>query len=358
MSALPLGRPQPVHEVNGRRPFAGCGEAGAGPGPMFAANYPSCEHQRGSRWRRLRPYRSDRVSLSVGSAVAARPPRAEPPATQRRHVLTEAAPVSARRRKSAVDVEFAQLLADRISLSIEQRHLLRRTRRAIAARDLAVRMVSHDLGNPLSTIEICSGALLDPEPPSSTDVRHMARIIQRSAAWMRLMLQDLLDRASLDAGRLTLDRQHTAVSKILRSAEALFRPVANERSLSLVVERTADVPLVDADPHRLLQVLSNLLGNAMHFTAAGGRVRLSARAEHDDRVVRIAVSDTGVGIPPEDLPHLFDWFWRSKRDGRGTGLGLGIAKALVEAHGGRLGVDSVAGHGSTFWFTVPAVSTA
>jgi signal transduction histidine kinase len=126
---------------------------------------------------------------------------------------------------------------------------------------------------------------------------------------------------------------------------------------------------MDADPHRLLQALSNLLGNAMKFTPAGGRVELlaqDARADFEGRRpatdtdpgIRFAVRDTGHGIPSEDLGHVFDWFWHSPREARGgSGLGLAIAKGIIEAHRGRLHVESAPGLGSTFWFTVPTVAS-
>jgi signal transduction histidine kinase len=272
---------------------------------------------------------------------------------------------TAGRRDAAADVEFGRSLADRIGVAVEQARLLRQMQRAVAARERAVGIVSHDLRNPLSTIQICATALLDPEPPPTDGMRHMAQIIQRSAAWMRQIVQDLLDRASLDAGQLALNRQPTAVSDVIGAAQVMFAPLAEEQALEFVVEGATDLPRVDADPHRLLQVLLNLLSNAMKFTPGGGRVVLSARVADDEPAdpraagdwggaVRFTVSDTGPGIPPEDLAHVFDWFWQSPRGGRsGTGLGLAIARGLIEAHRRRLHVESIPGRGSAFWFTVP-----
>jgi signal transduction histidine kinase/DNA-binding NarL/FixJ family response regulator len=266
-------------------------------------------------------------------------------------------------READADLAFGRSLADRLGLALERDRLLRHLHRAVAARDRAVGIVSHDLGNLLGTVQICVTALLDPEPPSMNGMRNMAQLIQRSAASMQQIVQDLLDRAALDAGRLTLERQPTAVGDVVGGAQVMFSPVAEERGLEFVVESEADLPPVNADPRRLLQVLANLLSNAMKFTAPGGRVVLSAAVspeEHSDArlagggAIRFAVSDTGTGIPPEDLAHVFDWFWRSRPGGRsGTGLGLAIAKGLIEAHGGRLGVESVPGRGSNFWFSVP-----
>ena len=257
----------------------------------------------------------------------------------------------------AEDVEFGRALADRISLELEGALARRQSARAVAASELAVGIVSHDLGNPLATIQICANALLDPEPQPAAGVHQIAEIIQRSAAWMQQIIHELLDRVSLEAGRLPLTREPTTVSDVMGTAETMFLPVAGEQGLDLAIEYAADLPRVDADPHRLQQALSNLLGNAIKFTPAGGRVLLSARVA-DDReeglAIRFAVSDTGPGIPEQDLPHVFDWFWHSPAGERtSTGLGLAIAKGVIEAHSARLMVESSPGRGSTFWFTLP-----
>jgi signal transduction histidine kinase len=268
-----------------------------------------------------------------------------------------------RRTFTPDDVHFLQSVANLLAAAVQRHHveaererLLLQTQRAVAARDRAVGIVSHDLGNSLSTIGICTLALLDPVPPSVEGVREMAEIIQRSTAWIQQIARDLLDRTSLDADRLALQRQPVAVSEVIGAAQVMFALAAEERAVRFVVETDADLPRVDADARRVLQVLSNLLSNAMKFTPAGGRVVLSARASPEAGLaVRIAVRDTGPGIPPEDLDHVFDWFWHSERKGRsGTGLGLAIASGLIEAHGRRLHVESVVGQGSTFWFTLPA----
>ncbi len=272
-------------------------------------------------------------------------------------------------RSTAADREFARSLADRLSLGLEQARMFRQTQRALAARDRAVGIVSHDLRNPLSTIQVCATALLDPEPPPVEGVRRMAEIILQCAGWMQQIAQDLLDRASLDAGRLALHREATSPAGVIAAAEMMFAPMAADQSQTLVVEGEADLPRIDADPRRLIQVLSNLLSNALKFTAQGGRVVLSARAAEEETGeargadgarpgVRFTVSDTGPGIAPQDLAHVCDWFWQSPSGkGTGAGLGLAIAHGLIEAHRRRLHVESVPGEGSTFWFTMPAVSS-
>jgi signal transduction histidine kinase/DNA-binding NarL/FixJ family response regulator len=283
---------------------------------------------------------------------------------------------SSDRNDSAVDYEFVSSLADRIGLALEQGYLIRQAQLLAAARDRAVGIVSHDLGNSLNTIEICAEALLDPDPPPESGVRNMAELIQRSVTWMRRIAGDLLDKASLDTGLLALNRHSTNVPELVQSAHAMFAPAAEERAMELVVEQADDLPPVDADPDRIMQVLSNLLGNAIKFTPRGGRVVLSTRRvegkladvrsasdargeETVDLGVRFTVSDTGPGIRSEDLAHVFDWFWHAPPPRRGgKGLGLAIAKELVEAHRQSLHVESTLGEGSTFWFTMPAAAAA
>jgi signal transduction histidine kinase len=146
------------------------------------------------------------------------------------------------------------------------------------------------------------------------------------------------------------------------TAQAMFRPLAGEGGVDFAIEYAVDLPRVDADPLRLQEVLSNLLGNAMKFTPAGGRVVLSAGVTSDQEngpAIRFEVSDTGPGIPAQDLPHVFDWFWHSRTGERAsTGLGLAIAKGVIEAHSAHLMVESVPGCGSTFWFNLPVCESA
>ncbi len=244
--------------------------------------------------------------------------------------------------------------------------LLHQAQRAVVERDRALGIVSHELRSALSTIEMCTSALLELEPASPEGVRHMAQIIQRSSALMHQIVRDLVDRASLDAGRLQLERRPTLLSDVFASARAMFEPVAADNRLDFVIESASDLPRVDADPARLLQVLTNLLGNAMKFTPTGGRVVLSALpldsavgdvglATSGREAVRVAVADNGPGISRDELSHVFDWFWQA-RPGTcgGAGLGLAIARGLIEAHGGTLNVDSTLGQGSVFWFTLAA----
>jgi signal transduction histidine kinase len=165
-----------------------------------------------------------------------------------------------------------------------------------------------------------------------------------------------LDVASIDAGRLSLERQRLPLGPLLDRVESAFRGVADERGIALVLEHTglAELPETDVDADRIMQVLGNLLNNALKFTDAGGIVRLSAAAT--DGGVIVSVSDTGPGISPEDLPHIFDRFWHGRRRTkiRSTGLGLAICRGIIQAHGGRIWAESTVGHGTTLSFVLPA----
>jgi signal transduction histidine kinase len=274
------------------------------------------------------------------------------------------ASLAATPERGRVDPEFVRFLAYCVSCALERARLMRQIQRAIAARDRTLGIVNHDIGNALHTIEICANAMLDPEPQPRGGIRHMAEIIQRSAAWVLQIVQDLVDRASLDTGRLALDRRPTLVAEVIGAARTMFSAVAAQRELEFRVNCAPGLPVVDADPDRLLQILSNLLTNAMKFTPAGGQVELSARILGEEEpegdvasgsVVRFTVSDTGPGIPAEVLNRDLDWLWQSgQRKSSGAGLGLAIAHGLIRAHGSALRVESSPGSGSRFWFTLPA----
>ena len=172
---------------------------------------------------------------------------------------------------------------------------------------------------------------------------------------MKRMTQDLLDVRRMESVHLTMDLKAEAVDTIVNDTIDMLRPIATGSSI-VMDPRVADhLPLVLADSARIQQVLSNLVGNAVKFTPREGRIIVSA--EQVDGDVRFAVIDTGPGIPPEQVPHIFGRFWQANSsDRRGIGLGLAIAKGIVEAHGGRIWVESQVGCGSTFYFTLPAAT--
>ncbi|HEY3114239.1 MAG TPA: HAMP domain-containing sensor histidine kinase [Gemmatimonadaceae bacterium] len=169
---------------------------------------------------------------------------------------------------------------------------------------------------------------------------------------MNRLIGDLLDTVRIHAGKLTLDLEDVAVDVIFHQAEETFRPLAEKRRIFLEAVPPEDGVAVRADPLRVSQVIGNIVSNAIKFTPEKGNVTL--RASTNDNHVAIHITDTGPGIAPADVEHLFETFWQARRnDHRGVGLGLPIAKALVEAQGGKIWCESSPGHGSTFSFTLP-----
>jgi signal transduction histidine kinase len=212
-------------------------------------------------------------------------------------------------------------------------------------------IVAHDLRNPLNVIGSSVQLLLELEMPA-VQRRGMLEIMQRAGQQMDRMIRDLLDATRLRAGRLSLVLRDVDARVALQETEATFRHVADAQHVRLQILASDHACLVRADEGRVLQALGNLVGNALKFTGAGGCVSLSAQRSGDDVV--FCVADTGPGIAAAHQDRLFDRFWQA-RDGdrRGVGLGLTIAKGIVDAHGGRIWVDSTPGVGSTFAFAIP-----
>jgi PAS domain S-box-containing protein len=258
------------------------------------------------------------------------------------------------RRYSAADLEMAEQRARRAALAIDNARLFEAAQQAARAREEVVAVVSHDLKNPLNAI-LMSAGLLQRSANDPARVVHHAQAIHRSVLSMGSLVRGLLDLARLEAGRFVLSRAPHALGPLIADALAVLQPIAAEKRVALEIA-VADVAGARAscDRERLLQVLSNLVGNAIAFAPRGGRVAVRAARSGCDLVV--AVADDGTGIAPEDQPHVFERFWsaRGPRQGSGTGLGLSIAKGVVEAHGGRIWVESRPGEGATFFFTVPA----
>ena len=221
------------------------------------------------------------------------------------------------------------------------------------ARQEVLGVVAHDLRNPLgvvsSTVQML--AELDLPAPERTKLLGAGK---RAVVQMNRLIGDLLDVMRIDAGRLMLEIEDLPVASILSHAEENVQHLADERNIALTVERKDADLRAYMDRNRLAQVLDNLLGNAIKFTQPGGHVALRAWRDGGDAVFEVA--DDGPGIPPADQAHLFDKYWQARSsDRRGVGLGLAISRGIVEAHGGRLWVESEPGVGSRFYFTLPAI---
>jgi PAS domain S-box-containing protein len=241
----------------------------------------------------------------------------------------------------------------------EQVELQRRLQRAVRARDDTVGVVAHDLRNPVSAVKMLSSALLQRDDIEGlpTEATEQLRLIRAASLQMDRLIQDLLDVTRLETGRMTVHPQPEATLAMLDGSLQTLRPLVEEAGIELRVEAPPTLPHVSADAERIGQVLSNLVGNAIKFTNQGGLI--TVRAVHDAEAVTISVTDTGVGISNEHLPNIFDRFWQSTQStirSRGAGLGLPIARGIVQAHGGRLWAESAFGKGSTFYFTLLIVA--
>jgi signal transduction histidine kinase len=260
----------------------------------------------------------------------------------------------------AEDVRLAGELAGRAALALEGALLHEQALRAARLRDDMVSVVSHDLRSPLSVISMVAAMLAEPgtEPPLSATRAKFVEMIRRSAEQMNQMVEDLLDVARIESGRLALQGRPLVPATVLAEAAQSLLPQADAAGIGLEVEAVDRLPEVWGDPDRLQRVFANLVGNALKFTPRGGRITLRAEPEGGAEV-RFSVRDTGGGIPPEHLPYVFDRFWQASRSDRwGLGLGLPIVKGIVEAQGGRVWVESEAGRGSAFFFTLPTTPAA
>jgi signal transduction histidine kinase len=249
----------------------------------------------------------------------------------------------------AVAWYFATLLGRSYRQELEAKQA---TAKALAVREEITGIVAHDLRNPLGAITM-KAALLR-KTAHSDKVREQAQSIENVAMRMEYLIATMLDVTTIEAGKFTVRPAPCPVRDLLRETESMFAPLATSKQVRLDCRESDPELAVHAERERVLQVLSNLVGNALKFTPQGGSVVLAADRER--AVVRFTVLDTGPGIARESLQSVFDRFWKKETPGtKGTGLGLFIAKGIIEAHGGRISVDSELGHGAKFCFTLPIV---
>ena len=221
---------------------------------------------------------------------------------------------------------------------------------AIKARQETLAVVSHDLRAPLNNVLLCSNMIsntnLDP------NLSRLTGMIDRSSRQMEKLISDLQDVSEMEMGRLTIEKKQFEIPSLLESIRDTFAQAARSKSIELEIAHPDKIPRLNADPDRIIQVLSNLVGNALKFTPNGGKI--AVRVSVFPREVRFEVQDTGPGISEESLSRVFERFWKTKSSGkRGRGLGLYIAKMIVERHGGVIWVESDGQSGSTFFFTIP-----
>ncbi|MDT8367817.1 MAG: ATP-binding protein [Longimicrobiales bacterium] len=228
-------------------------------------------------------------------------------------------------------------------------------RRAVKAREETLAVVSHDLRSPLSTVQAVGELLLEVPVDDEKRQAHLTNLL-RAAGRMNHLIRDLLDIARIDAGVLSVRAVEVGVPELLQAARDALVERTERAGIELLTRDEVPDIRVAADADRVLQVWENLVGNALRHAGGGGRIELAARPRSD--VVEFSVSDSGSGIPEDELPHLFDRFWRAdlpRRDG--AGLGLAIVRGIVEAHGGEVGVENLERGGARFHFTLPRAPT-
>ena len=250
------------------------------------------------------------------------------------------------------DVALAEEVARRAALYVDNARLYRSVRSEAAARQKVVSMVSHEVRNPLSTILLNATAVLD-DAAAADGARQPLEAVVLAAEQIRHLVQDLADVTRLEAGSLPVERAAFRPCLLLREAALMLEPLATRKGLRFGSGADGDLPVVVGDRERTLQVLSNLVGNAVRHTAEGGEIALHAQAV--DGVVRFCVADTGSGIAPDALGELFSPLWSGQVPARG--MGLPLSRAIVEAQGGRLWAESTPGEGSRFYFTLPVKGT-
>ena len=251
------------------------------------------------------------------------------------------------------DVPFAEQIGQRAAFAISNANLYAETRRAVQTRDEVLGVVAHDLRNPLGAILVESHLLQRLTGQGDGSFKRSTEAIQRATMRMTRLVEDLLDVARLEEGGLIVAQGRMDARGVVAEAVSAQLAVARSASVELDLDLSGDLAEVWADWDRLLQIFENLIGNAIKFTAAEGRIRVGAASR--DGEVLFWVRDTGCGVSAEDLPRVFDRFWQARKAERqrGTGLGLPIAKGLVEAHGGQIWLESALGQGTTFFFTIP-----
>jgi len=255
------------------------------------------------------------------------------------------------RELSDEDKHLLGVLGTRATEAVARQTAHAALQQAIRSRDEILSIVAHDLRNPISIISIAASTLLQRLPDSSAR-RPIDRIV-RGAQRADRMIRDLLDISAIESGRFSIERHRVEPANLILAALESQQSLAAEASVIIATDLSPELPLIDADEERLLEVLENLIGNAVKFTNPGGSITVGAMRQENE--ILLSVKDSGEGISANHLPHIFDRFWQARKaERRGSGLGLAICRGIVEAHGGRIWADSTVGVGTTMFFTIPA----
>jgi signal transduction histidine kinase len=259
------------------------------------------------------------------------------------------------------DLEFLSMFASQAAVQVRNSQLFERTKVLDRLKSDFVAVVSHEIRTPLTSVKGAVELLSDGRYFRNTEQQaKLLSIAHANADRLLLLINDILDFSKLESASLPMSIERQRLAPVVQQAAQNLRMLLEERKIRLQIDVPATLPEGLLDAHRITQVVTNLLSNAIKFSPPGGNVRIAATASAD--VLRVTVRDHGDGIEPQDLPRLFKKFQQidsgSTRKVGGTGLGLVISKGIVEQHGGRIGVESLPGEGSTFWFTLPVAGPA
>jgi signal transduction histidine kinase len=276
---------------------------------------------------------------------------------ERAVILTSGAPVRDRAGRIVASVVGFVDVTEKKEVERERERLLGQTREAVRARDEVLGVVSHDLRNPLATVVMGAELLRADLGMSRERTSVLAQRIERAAKRMDRIISDLVDVSRIEAGSLLIDRKPQNAESILTELQETFAEGAHERKVFLRVDASGLDGTVACDRGRILQVLSNLVQNALKF-APPSEGHVDVGGSLTDTHATFFVRDDGPGIGADELPHVFDRYWQATRgkEKGGLGLGLAIAKGIVEAHGGRISAESTPGRGATFWVSLPRES--
>lgn len=245
--------------------------------------------------------------------------------------------------------DLASLALRRVRLMEQEREAKEKAEAAVRVRDETLGIVSHDLRNPLTTIALSADLLRDSEPEEQPE---LIDTIRNSARQMQRLIQDLLDVARVETGGLAVATTVIDPETLVREVCAQHEPLAEHKNVRLACELATPLPRICADHDRLVQVLGNLIGNAVKFTPERGAITIEAKKR--DGQVHFVVRDTGPGIPEADLKNVFTPYWQAKKTAHlGAGLGLAIVRGIIAAHGGQVWAENAPGGGAMFTFTVP-----
>lgn len=295
------------------------------------------------------------IMASVGKRFSASTQWTLLPLTTNRAQLGNIAFVMVQR----VEESFVKEFVSRASTALDNARLYKEAEDAIRAREEMLGIVAHDLRNPLSSLKLSTELVsrLVGMPSAEARIRAQSESMRRGIKRIEILVEDIMDLARIEAGTLQISLAECRVGTLIEDALAMMRPLADKKGVQLKSQVLCSSEVIECDLNRILQVFSNLIGNAIKFTAVGGCV--TVRAKLLEQSVLFSILDTGGGIPADQLPHIFDRLWQAKPGVHaGIGFGLYISRMIVQAHGGAICPDSVPGKGSSFFFTLPLPQTA